>query len=289
MDPVKGEEPAEMPALPVMHAWADMGDSWHLHQQVGDALHEVADAGAVFGGTVVDDHALGHGVDDGDLVAEDGQGLVDAGEFHVDEGLAAFVHAAAGLGLAGLYFEVAGDVGAGDGPLVDALGLLGGPLDHFGVAELVQLAEFQRKPVEVRFNLLQTLSNGGLLLLREVENQIGIINKLASCIQDTRHWGYVQLHIRAMISQRIMQIAAGYEEANDCNELRHSDIRKICSGSDRVLASQPTMSCLENQPRRKELYSMAKVVVDLWFYHEFNDNSTFAGKKARCFQNSFLI
>ena len=101
-------------------------------------------------------------------------------------------------------------------------------------------------------------------MLREVENQIGIINKLASCIQDTRHWGYVQLHIRAMISQRIMQIAAGYEEANDCNELRHSDIRKICSGSDRVLASQPTMSCLENQPRRKELYSMAKVVVDLF-------------------------
>ena len=131
-------------------------------------------------------------------------------------------------------------------------------------ATLFNLAEFQRKPVEVRFNLPQTSSDGGLLLLREIENQIGIINKLASCIQDTRHQGYVQHHIRTLLSQRIMQIAAGYEDANDCNELRYDDIIKICSGSERLLASQPTMSRFENQLSRKELYSMARVFVDLF-------------------------
>lgn len=127
---------------------------------------------------------------------------------------------------------------------------------------LFNLSEIQRKPVEVRFNLAQTSSDGGLLLLKEVENQIGMISRLASCINDPRHQGYVQHNINTLLSQRIMQIAAGYEDANDCNDLRYDDVMKICSGSDKLLASQPTMSRFENQPGNRELYNMAKAFVD---------------------------
>lgn len=45
-----------------------------------------------------------------------------------------------------------------------------------------------------------------------------------------------------------MQIAAGYEDANDSNDMRLDDVMKLCSGSDKLLASQPTMSRFENQP-----------------------------------------
>ena len=132
----------------------------------------------------------------------------------------------------------------------------------FSQQTLFKLSDIQRKAVEVRFSLSQTSSDGGLLLLKEVENQIGIISRLASCMNDQRHQGYVQHSIHTLLSQRVMQIAAGYEDANDCNDLRHDDVMKLCSGSDKLLASQPTMSRFENQPGNKELYNMAKAFVD---------------------------
>ena len=132
----------------------------------------------------------------------------------------------------------------------------------FSQQTLFKLSDIQRKAVEVRFSLSQTSSDGGLLLLKEVENQIGIISRLASCMNDQRHQGYVQHSIHTLLSQRVMQIAAGYEDANDCNDMRHDDVMKLCSGSDKLLASQPTMSRFENQPGNKELYNMAKAFVD---------------------------
>ena len=98
--------------------------------------------------------------------------------------------------------------------------------------------------------------------MNEVEKQVGLIDKLAGCITDPRNQGYVDHSINAMLRQRIMQIAAGYEDANDCNTLRNDGILKICAGNKQALASQPTMCRLENLPQTKELYNMGKVFVD---------------------------
>jgi hypothetical protein len=127
---------------------------------------------------------------------------------------------------------------------------------------LFNLSEFNHKKVEVRFNVEQISTDGGLLLLNEVDKQIGLIDRLSCCINDTRHQGYVKHTTEAMLRQRVMQIAAGYEDANDCNTLRHDGILKICSGQEQPLAAQPTMSRFENQMSRKELYDMAKAFVD---------------------------
>lgn len=127
---------------------------------------------------------------------------------------------------------------------------------------LFNLADFGKKQVEVRFSAEQTSHDGGLLLLNEVEKQIGLIDKLAKCIDDPRHQAYVHHPIESMLRQRIMQIAAGYEDANDCNSLKNDGILKICSGQEHSLATQPTMCRLENLPGEKELYNMAKVFVD---------------------------
>jgi len=127
---------------------------------------------------------------------------------------------------------------------------------------LFNLSDFNKKTVEVRFSLEQTSSDGGLLLLKEVENQIGIIRRLSSCINDPRHQGYVQHSVDSLLHQRVMQIAAGYEDANDCNSLRYDDVMKVCSGSEQALASQPTMSRFENHPGRSVLYKMAEAFAD---------------------------
>ena len=127
---------------------------------------------------------------------------------------------------------------------------------------LFNLTGFMHKKVEVRFNAEQVSNDGGLLLLKEVESQIGIIDGLASCVNDTRHQSYVKHGTGQMLRQRIMQIAAGYEDANDCNALRNDGILKVCTGQEQSMATQPTMSRFENHVGKKELYNMAKVFVD---------------------------
>ena len=61
-----------------------------------------------------------------------------------------------------------------------------------------------------------------------------------------------------MVRQRVYQIIAGYEDADDCNRLRSDGMLKLCAGrkpSDEIdLASQPTMCRLENKLTKQELY-----------------------------------
>jgi hypothetical protein len=127
---------------------------------------------------------------------------------------------------------------------------------------LFKLSDFGKKPVEVKFINEQISHDGGLLLLNELEKQLGLIEKLAGCINDPRHQGYVVHSIDSMLKQRVMQIAAGYEDANDCNTLRDDGILKICAGQQQTLSGQSTMCRLENLPGSKELYNMAKVFID---------------------------
>jgi hypothetical protein len=69
-----------------------------------------------------------------------------------------------------------------------------------------------------------------------------------------------------MLRLRIFAIAAGYEDGNDCDFLRHDPVFKMAVGrlpeSDEPLCSQPTMSRLENTPSRTELARMMGAMVD---------------------------
>lgn len=122
------------------------------------------------------------------------------------------------------------------------------------------------KKIEVSFTGDRISSDGGLLLLREVESQLGLINRISNCIQDERDQRYIDHTIEEMLTQRVFQIAAGYEDCNDCNDLRSDPILKTCAGrfpqSGTDLASQPTMSRLENSASKKDLYQVGKCLVD---------------------------
>ena len=109
-------------------------------------------------------------------------------------------------------------------------------------------------------------SDGGVLFLRETEAHVGVIRRLAQVLKDPRDPRYIDHSDADMLRQRIFQIACGYEDANDCDHLRHDPAFK--SACDRLpivgkdLASQPTISRLENRPRRRELYAMAQALFD---------------------------
>lgn len=109
-------------------------------------------------------------------------------------------------------------------------------------------------------------SDGGVLFLRETEAQVGIIRRFVEALDDRRDPRYIDYSHEELLRQRIFQIACGYEDANDCNSLRCDPAFKAACerlpivGDD--LASQPTMSRLENAPRRSELYRMAEALLE---------------------------
>jgi hypothetical protein len=131
---------------------------------------------------------------------------------------------------------------------------------------LFDLASVCKKPIEISFSAEKISTDGGLLLLREIEERNGILQSITDCIQEDRHTGYVKHSIQSMLTQRVFQIAAGYEDANDCDTLRDDMVLKICSDvlpeSGNSLSSQPTMSRFENSLSRRELYQIAVAFVD---------------------------
>lgn len=133
-----------------------------------------------------------------------------------------------------------------------------GPLNE----EKLPLFSLKGKLIDLSYTGADISSDGGLLLLRELENQIGLVKALAGCIEDERDERYVQHSTQSLLSQRIFQIVAGYEDANDCDELRTDSIFKICAGqlpqSGAALGSQPTMSRFENSAGKADLYRIAK-------------------------------
>lgn len=132
----------------------------------------------------------------------------------------------------------------------------------------LELLSVEKKKIELSFTKEQISSDGGLLLLREVENQIGLIRSVANSITDTRDGRYINHTVQEMLTQRVFQIAAGYEDCNDCNDLRGDMIFKTCAGqlphSGHDLASQPTMSRLENAVKTKDLYGIAKQLLTVF-------------------------
>lgn len=85
---------------------------------------------------------------------------------------------------------------------------------------LFTLSPVCKKPIEMSFSAEKISSDGGLLLLREIEARNGILQSITNCIKEDRHSGYVKHSVKSMLTQWVFQIAAGYEDANDCDTLR---------------------------------------------------------------------
>jgi hypothetical protein len=130
------------------------------------------------------------------------------------------------------------------------------------------LPAVQRKKVSVAFDGGMLSSDAGVLLLRGVERRLGIAARLADCINDRRDPARIDHTVEEMLRLRMFAIAAGYEDANDCDALRHEPVFKMAVGrapeSGDPLCSQPTMSRLENAPSRGELVRLMAAMVDLF-------------------------
>ncbi|HEV2729844.1 MAG TPA: IS1380 family transposase [Terriglobales bacterium] len=122
------------------------------------------------------------------------------------------------------------------------------------------------RPVVAKFDEQQGSSDGGAVLLKAADRRLALTEALAACLQDNRQPGKVRHELQELLTQRIMAIACGYEDANDAARLASDPVHKLLVGRDPVededLASQPTLSRFENTPDRKELFRMAEALAD---------------------------
>lgn len=132
-------------------------------------------------------------------------------------------------------------------------------------SELFSFSPVYHKPVRVAFTSPMVSSLGGLFLVRECEQHVGIVSSLTNSLIDKRNPYLIHHTYNEMMTQRIYQITSGYEDCDDCDHLRDDEVLKMCSGrlpSGSSLASQPTASRLENGRSITELYNMALSFVD---------------------------
>src|SRR3954468_6935467 len=115
------------------------------------------------------------------------------------------------------------------------------------------------KTVVARFDGGHLSSDGGLLVLREVERRLDVAGRLAACIADPRDPERVVHGLDEIVRFRMLMIAAGYEDGNDADSLRADPLFKLAM--DRLpehgdLCSQSTVSRAENLPDRHALLRM---------------------------------
>ena len=88
--------------------------------------------------------------------------------------------------------------------------------------------------VDLTFDAEQTSSDGGLVLLRQLDEKLGLCATFAKAIPDKRNAEKVQHTRLEQLRQRVFQIALGYEDQNDASSLRSDPLCKsVCKCSPR--------------------------------------------------------
>lgn len=105
-------------------------------------------------------------------------------------------------------------------------------------------------------------SDGGCLLLREIDQKLKLTESVAKKFNDKRDPDYIEHSILTMIRQRIYGLALGYEDLNDHSALRKDIAIQTSVGQDKDLASGPTLCRLENTADRKIAVEIHKIIIE---------------------------
>lgn len=119
-------------------------------------------------------------------------------------------------------------------------------------------------PLTAAFDGGRLPSDGGLPWLLEVDTALSLCDGLAAAMPDWRR-GPVRHPLADLLRQRVFSLACGYADQNDADSLRHDPLLKLVCGrlpdSGAELASQPTLSRLENAIDRHTAARLAAVLV----------------------------
>src|SRR6059036_687085 len=124
------------------------------------------------------------------------------------------------------------------------------------------------KTITATFDGGKLSSNGGVLILREIERKLGLAAVLSRHIPDDRDRTRITHSYSDMTRARMFAIASGHEDCDDLDVLRSDPALKMACGrlpvSGTDLMSQPTLSRLENAPFWRQLARMGLELIDLF-------------------------
>jgi hypothetical protein len=130
------------------------------------------------------------------------------------------------------------------------------------------LPNVSKKKVTAAFDGGTISSDGGVFLLQGADRRLGLIDTLARLFPDDRDPTQISHSVADMLRERVFAIACGYPDANDLDNLRFDPALKMACGrlpdTGTDLASQPTLSRLENAPGLRDLIRLSHGMIDLW-------------------------
>ena len=130
--------------------------------------------------------------------------------------------------------------------------------------------------LEAAFDGGRITSDGGLLWLADADERLGLCKTIAQHIPEWRGPS-IRHSLLSLVRQRVYQIACGYEDQNDAETLRSDPLLKLVLDrlpeSDAELASQPTLSRLENAPTKKDCLRIAQALGELYLRERGRDGT----------------
>jgi len=119
----------------------------------------------------------------------------------------------------------------------------------------------RRRQVVAAFDGGYVSSNGGALVLRQVDRRLGLTAAVAGRLGDGRQRGKVKHRTVDLLRQRVFALALGYDDLNDHAALRHDPALQTAAERDRALASAPTLCRFENRAERRWAWAVHEVLV----------------------------
>lgn len=128
--------------------------------------------------------------------------------------------------------------------------------------EVMDFGRVQRRRIEADFRGGEITSDAGVLLLKQIDQRLGLIAAMARALGDPRRRASCDHSLPTLLRQRIFGLALGYEDVNDHDHLRHDGALQSACGRVSDLGSSSTVGRVERRGDRAAAVALHRVLVD---------------------------
>ena len=128
----------------------------------------------------------------------------------------------------------------------------------------LEFASCQNLKVQADFHGGEVSSDGGLLLIREVEKRLNLLKRASEILPDPRNPELITHTRYSQICQRVFALVQGYEDLNDHQSLRNDTLLQTVTGQKDVLSSPSTLCRMEAQGNRHCAKALNELLVEVF-------------------------